>query len=122
MCDRIMCATNNAPGTGRGRGAGRTSDEGRTPRTAYVWGLAPKSDNEVMCWLEIKQNPGRAGLEAQGRAGLRRRPCEARKFRVFETQITQICLPSEGTHVDPRHVQTHRKRVLNKGIMKTPAK
>ena len=85
-------------------------------------GLAPKSDNEVMCWLEIKQNPGRAGLEAQGRAGLRRRPCEARKFRVFETQITQICLPFEGTHVDPRHVQTHRKRVLNKGIMKTPAK
>ena len=93
-------------------------------------GLAPKSDNEVMCWLEIKQNLGRAGLEAQGRAGLRRRPCEARKFRVFETQITQICLPFEGTHVGPVFVwpmavscvQTRRKRMLNKGIMKTPAK
>ena len=34
--------------------------------------------------------PGRAGLEAHGRAGLRRRPCEARKNRAFQTSRMQI--------------------------------
>ena len=34
--------------------------------------------------------PGRAGLEAHGRAGPRRRPCEARKIWHFKTSRMQF--------------------------------
>ena len=73
-------------------------------------GLAPKSDNEVMCWLEIKQNPGRAGLEALGRAGPRRNP---KKFLTFTTLKTQNSLTYSTPH--PRPAMAPNRENWNKG-------
>ena len=53
------------------------------PQPGRGWGLAPKSDNGMMCWLEIKQISAAPALRRLGRAGLEAPPLRGQKILSF---------------------------------------
>ena len=54
-----------------------------TKKTSLYKGLAPKSDNETMCWLENKQLLAAPASRRLGRAGLEAPPLRGQKILSF---------------------------------------